>query len=153
MATHPLTSSGVIVHPRDADLISNTELAACLCTLGFAVLGCTRLTGDAVDARRHPQGQVAWTFAPVSDDGRYRLGYVLARWRDEAWLTDPTNADPLAYIICAFTNRRRLLDYVHQGTAMVAINQGRRWALIPEDCSARVETLATRHLKGQPLRI
>ncbi len=144
---------GVIVSPRDADLIGNTELAACLVTLGFAVLGHTRLTGDAVDSRRHPDGQVAWSFAPISDDGKYQLHEVLARWKDKAWLCDPTNNDPLAYIICAFHNRRRLTDYVKQGRIMVALRQGRRWALIPDDCSARVEVLASRHLKGQRLGI
>jgi hypothetical protein len=31
---------------------------------------------------------------------------------------------------------------------MVAVQSGNRWALIPEDCSARVEILAKRHLRG-----
>jgi hypothetical protein len=31
---------------------------------------------------------------------------------------------------------------------MVAVKHGNRWALIPDDCSARVEILAKRHLLG-----
>ena len=36
-----------------------------------------------------------------------------------------------------------------QGHAMMDISNGNRWALIPEDCSARVEGLAKRHLLGR----
>ena len=41
------------------------------------------------------------------------------------------------------------MDYIFQGRTMVAIKRGNRWALIPEDCSARVEILAKRHLTGR----
>ena len=61
----------------------------------------------------------------------------------------PTHAAPLAYIIAAFRNRQRHLDWIKQGRAMVAIKNGNRWALVPEDCSARVEFLAKRHLLGR----
>ncbi len=65
-----------------------------------------------------------------------------------AWLSAPTNAAPLAFIISSFCNRQRLMDYIFQGRTMVAVKRGNRWALIPEDCSARVEILAKRHLLG-----
>lgn len=32
---------------------------------------------------------------------------------------------------------------------MVAVKRGDRWALVPEDSSARVEILAKRHLMGR----
>lgn len=61
----------------------------------------------------------------------------------------PTHAAPLTFIISAFRNRQRLMDYIFQGRAMVAIKRGNRRALVPEDCSARVEILAKRHLLGR----
>lgn len=41
------------------------------------------------------------------------------------------------------------MDYIFQGRAMVAIKRGNRRALVPEDCSSRVEILAKRHLLGR----
>lgn len=139
---------GVLLNPLGLGRINNTELAACLTTLGFSILDCTRLTGDSVDARSQPEGVVSWRFTPTSADGKYQLDYVLARWNDLAWLTDPSTTDPLAFIITSFHNLRRLKDYIFQGRTMVAVKNGNRWALIPNDCSARVEVLAGRHLKN-----
>lgn len=51
--------------------------------------------------------------------------------------------------ISAFRNRSRLMDYIFQGRTLVAVKHGSRWALVPEDCSARVEILAKRHLLGR----
>lgn len=143
----PGTAEGVFIDPCGLDRIDNIELAACLSTLGFGLLDCTRLKGDGIDDRT-PQGRVTWKFTPTSADGKYNLPQVLAAWRNDAWLSDPTNMDPLAFIISAFRNRQRLMDYIFQGRAMVAIKRGNRWALIPEDCSSRVEILAKRHLLG-----
>ena len=61
----------------------------------------------------------------------------------------PTTTPPLAFVISAFRNRSRLLDYIFQGRTLVAVKHGSRWALVPEDCSARVEILAKRHLLGR----
>ena len=47
------------------------------------------------------------------------------------------------------SNACRRMDYIFQGRAMVAIKRGNRWALVPEDCSSRVEILAKRHLLGR----
>lgn len=143
----PGASTGVFIDPCGLDRIDNIELAACLSTLGFGLLDCTRLKGDGIDDRT-PQGRVTWRFTPTSADGKYSLSQVLAAWRNDAWLSDPTNMDPLAFIISAFRNRQRLMDYIFQGRAMVAIKRGNRWALVPEDCSSRVEILAKRHLLG-----
>lgn len=41
------------------------------------------------------------------------------------------------------------MDYLFQGRTLVAVKHGSRWALVPEDCSARVEILAKRHLLGR----
>lgn len=139
--------SGVFIDPLGLDRIDNIELAACLATLGFGLLDCTRLKGDGIDDRT-PHGRVLWKFTPTSADGKYTLPQVQAAWRNDAWLSDPTNTDPLAFIISAFRNRQRLMDYIFQGRTMVAVKRGNRWALIPEDCSARVEILAKRHLLG-----
>lgn len=144
----PGASAGVFIDPLGLDRVDNIELAACLSTLGFALLDCTRLKGDGFDDRT-PQGRVTWKFAHVSADGKYTLERVLAAWKNEAWLSDPQNVDPLAFIIAAFRNRQRLMDYVFQGRAMVALKRGNRWALVPEDCSARVEVMAKRHLLGR----
>lgn len=143
----PGASDGVYLDPRGLDRVDNIELASCLATLGFGLLDCTRLKGDGIDARS-PQRRVTWKFTPTSADGRYTLPQVLAAWKNDVWLSDPTNADPLAFIISAFRNRQRLMDYIFQGRTMVAIKRGNRWALVPEDCSARVEVLAKRHLLG-----
>ena len=140
-------AGGVFIDPCGLDRVDNMELAACLSTLGFGLLDCTRLKGSESD-NLNPQGRVTWKFTPTSADGRYTLQQVLVAWRNEAWLSDPNNADPLAYIIAAFRNRQRLMDYIFRGRTMVAVQSGRRWALIPEDCSARVEILAKRHLRG-----
>ncbi|MBR2126930.1 MAG: hypothetical protein IJ943_09385 [Akkermansia sp.] len=147
-ALHSLgAAGGVFIDPCGLDRVDNMELAACLSTLGFGLLDCTRLKGSESD-NLNPQGRVTWKFTPTSADGRYTLQQVLVAWRNEAWLSDPNNADPLAYIIAAFRNRQRLMDYIFRGRTMVAVQSGRRWALIPEDCSARVEILAKRHLRG-----
>lgn len=143
----PGAAGGVFIDPCGLDRIDNLELAACLSTLGFGLLDCTRLKGAEAD-RLHPQGRVTWKFTPTSADGRYTLPQVLSAWKNDAWLSDPHNTDPLAYIICAFRNRQRLMDYIFRGRTMVAVQSGNRWALIPEDCSARVEILAKRHLRG-----
>lgn len=143
----PGAAGGVFIDPCGLDRVDNMELAACLSTLGFGLLDCTRLKGSESD-NLNPQGRVTWKFTPTSADGRYTLQQVLVAWRNEAWLSDPNNADPLAYIIAAFRNRQRLMDYIFRGRTMVAVQSGRRWALIPEDCSARVEIIAKRHLRG-----
>lgn len=143
----PGAAGGVFLDPCGLDRIDNLELASCLSTLGFGLLDCTRLRGAESD-HLHPQGRVTWKFTPTSADGRYTLPQVLSAWKNDAWLSDPHNTDPLAYIICAFRNRQRLMDYIFQGRTMVAVQSGNRWALIPEDCSARVEILAKRHLRG-----
>jgi hypothetical protein len=142
-----LAADGVYIDPCGLDRIDNLELAACLSTLGFGLLDCTRLKGDGINDRT-PHGRVTWKFTPTSADGKYTMQQVQAAWHNDNWLSDPNNTDPLAYIIAAFRNRTRLLDYVMQGRAMVAVKKGPRWALIPEDCSARVEILAKRHLLG-----
>ncbi|MBE6417009.1 MAG: hypothetical protein E7033_00925 [Akkermansiaceae bacterium] len=92
---------------------------------------------------------MSWKLSPASADGKYTLAQVLAAWKNDAWHSDPTNMDPLVFIISAFRNRQRLMDYIFQGRTMVAIKRGNRWALVPEDCSARVEILAKRHLLGK----
>ncbi len=141
-------SGGVLVGVNMVDRTQSVEQAACLSTLGFKLLDMTRLVGNATDSR-HPDGIVTWRFAPMSEDGKYTINQVLAAWNNDAWLTDPTNESPLAFIIAAFRNRQRHLDWIKQGRAMVAIKNGNRWVLIPEDCSARVEILAKRHLIGR----
>lgn len=142
------SDTGIMLDPFGLDRVDNIELAACLATLGFGLLDCVRLKGDGIDERT-PQGRVIWRFTQRSEDGVYSLGQVLAAWKNDAWLSDPANKDPLAFIISAFRNRQRLMDYVFQGRAMVAIRKGNRWALVPEDCTARVEVLAKRHLLGR----
>ena len=149
LITTPGAADGVYLDPRGLDRIDNLELAACLCTIGFDLLDCTRLTGEEFANTNTPQGRVSWKFSPTSADGKYTLAQVLAAWKNDAWLSDPTNMDPLAFIISAFRNRQRLMDYIFQGRTMVAIKRGNRWALVPEDCSARVEILAKRHLLGK----
>lgn len=139
-------ANGVILDPNAVGTINNTELAAALVTLGFRVLDMQRLRGDGI---RHPEGVVTWRFAPVSDDGRYMLGYVLKRWNDLAWLNDPNNTDPLAFIIAAFQNRRRLLDEIKKGEALVTIKRGRRWALVPENCSEVIGAMVVDHFSGR----
>lgn len=140
--------SGVTVNPAAYGGVNNTELAAALVTLGFAVLDMTRLRGDGID-RRHDGGVVAWRFSETSADGRYSLAYVLQRWNDRAWLSDPTNDEPLAHIIAAFHNRRRLLDTIKQGVAMVSIKQGRRFALVPERLTEHQGARVGDHFAGK----
>lgn len=139
--------SGVLIGVNMVDRTQNIELAACLSTLGFRLIDMTRLVGDGLG--QQADGVVTWRFAPESDDGKYTINEVMAAWNNDAWLTDPNNEHPLAYIICAFRNRQRHLDWIKQGRAMVAVKSGQRWALIPEDCSARVEVMAKRFLSGR----
>ncbi len=81
--------------------------------------------------------------------GEITLPQVQAAWHNDAGLSAPDNHAPPAYIIAAFRNRTRLLDYIFQGRTLVAVKHGSRGALVPEDCSARVEILAKRHLLGR----
>lgn len=138
------SSAGVYV-PEEVGGVRQTELAAVLVTLGFDLLGMHRLQGDGVKASH---GVVSWKFSAMSRDGKYELGYVLARWKDWAWLTSSETTDPLAFIITAFHNRRRLMDQVMQQCALVAIQHGPRWALCRKDASESVEAAVMRHLKG-----
>lgn len=142
------SDSGVLIGVNMVDRTNNIELAACLSTLGFRLIDMTRLVGSEIDSR-HPDGVVTWRFAPVSDDGKHKIQDIMAAWNNEAWLNDPDNNHPVAYIIAAFKNRQRHLDWIKQGRAMVAIKSGNRWALVPEDCTARVEVLAKRFLTGK----
>ncbi len=116
--------------PEDFGSVNNTEKAACLITLGFPLLsntaGFQRVIGEGIAA---PGGAVTWYFANKSRDGRYHIKQVLERWDDFEWLQDPNNDDPLAYIITAFQNRRRLIDEIKKKEVMVLVRQGRRYAL------------------------
>ena len=105
----------------------------------------SRITGDIAQGS---EGVFSWRFAPVSPECQYSVDYVLKRWNDLKWLNDPANRDPLAAIIAAFHNRKRLLDLIKKGAGMVSIRQGDRWVLIPENASVRVQALAKNHLKG-----
>lgn len=130
---------GVILTPENFESTRNTELAACLITLGFPLLsetpGFARVIGDGITG---PGGAVTWWFEKRSRDGRYEMGYVLARWNDWQWLSDPETADPLAYIITSFHNRRRLMDEVKQGRCMVLVRSGLRYALFAKDAGRAV---------------
>lgn len=125
---------GVILTPENFESTRNTELAACLITLGFPLLhdtpGFSRVIGEGISA---PGGAVTWWFGKCSRDGKYTMAEVLARWEDWDWLNDPNNLDPLAYIITGFHNRRRLIDEVKQKAAMVLVRSGSRYALFSKN--------------------
>lgn len=125
---------GVILTPENFESTRNTELAACLITLGFPLLndtpGFSRVIGEGISA---PGGAVTWWFGKCSRDGKYTMAEVLARWEDWKWLNDPNNLDPLAYIITGFHNRRRLIDEVKQQAAMVLVRSGSRYALFSKN--------------------
>lgn len=131
-AKKPLVE-GVILKPEDFGSTRNTELAACLVTLGFELLngsaGFARVIGDGIAA---PGGAVTWYFSKRSRDGRYTLGEVLARWDDWDWLNSDTQ-DPLAYVITAFHNKRRLVDEIKRQEVMVLVRTGRRYALFAKN--------------------
>ncbi|WP_288859857.1 hypothetical protein [uncultured Akkermansia sp.] len=125
-----------ILTPEDFESTRNTELAACLITLGFPLLnstpGFSRVIGEGIAA---PGGAVTWWFEKRSRDGKYTMDEVLARWEDWNWLNDPNNLDPLAYIITGFHNRRRLIDEVKQQAVMVLVRTGARYALFSKNSS------------------
>ena len=127
---------GAILTPEDFDSTRNTELAACLITLGFPLLnttpGFSRVIGEGIAG---PGGAVTWWFGKRSRDGKYTMGEVLARWEDWNWLNDPNNLDPLAYIITGFHNKRRLVDEVKKREVMVLVQSGARHALFSKNCS------------------
>lgn len=133
-----VTAGGSILTPDDFESTRNTELAACLITLGFPLLndtpGFARVIGDGIAG---PGGAVTWWFGKRSADGRYSLGEVMARWEDWGWLNDVNNMDPLAYIITAFHNKRRLVDEVKKREVMVLVRSGRRCALFSKNSSRR----------------
>lgn len=140
--THTRSQSAVLM-----DKTNNLEVAACLATLGFEVKDFMRIKSDDITAARNqPEGVCYWTFSTVSEDGKYTLEQVLAAWKNEAWLTDPNNTDPLAHIIVAFRNRARMLDWVKQSAPMVAIKSGERWALVPENAGQGVRQQARNFL-------
>ena len=126
---------GAILTPEDFDSTRNTELAACLITLGFPLLnntpGFSRVIGEGIAG---PGGAVTWWFGKRSRDGKYTMGEVLARWEDWNWLNDPNNLD-LAYIITGFHNKRRLVDEVKKREVMVLVQSGARHALFSKNCS------------------
>lgn len=135
------------LQPESLYETNNTELAACLATLGFELLdgGGMHLVGDGISA---PGGVVTWRFSSRSADGKYTLPYVLTRWTDVAWLNDPTNDDPLAYIITAFHNKRRLLDQVKQSVPIAIARQGKRFAFYRTDASLAHQDSVARFLAG-----
>ena len=136
MTGNQIGESGAILTPEDFESTRNTELAACLITLGFPLLnstpGLSRVIGEGIAA---PGGAVTWWFEKRSRDGKYTMDEVLARWEDWNWLNDPNNLDPLAYIITGFHNRRRLIDEVKQQAVMVLVRTGARYALFSKNSS------------------
>ena len=143
-----IPASGALLTPESVYSTTSTELAACLVTLGFELLdgGAYRLIGDGIAA---PGGAVTWKFSSRSRDGRYELAQILARWDDADWLSRPDNTDPLAYIICANHNRRRLIDQVEKSCPLAVIQQGSRHALIRKDADHRLRGLVEQFLAGR----
>lgn len=136
MTDNQIGSGGVILTPEDFESTRNTELAACLITLGFPLLndtpGFSRVIGEGIAG---PGGAVTWWFGKRSRDGKYTMDQVLARWEDWNWLNDPNNQDPLAYIITGFHNKRRLVDEVKKQEVMVLVRTGSRYALFSKNSS------------------
>ena len=129
-----------------ADKTNDLEIASALVTLGFTCRGMQRYKSADLPGA----GEVCyWQFDVVSEDGQYTLEQVLAAWKNDAWLTDPANDDPLAAIIVAFRNRHRLLDWVKQSTAMVAVKNGNRWAFVPENADKAHVARAKAFLQGR----
>lgn len=136
MTDNQIGSGGVILTPEDFESTRNTELAACLITLGFPLLndtpGFSRVIGEGIAG---PGGAVTWWFGKRSRDGKYTMDQVLARWEDWNWLNDPNNQDPLAYIITGFHNKRRLVDEIKKQDVMVLVRTGSRYALFSKNSS------------------
>ena len=136
MPDNKIGNGGAILTPEDFDSTRNTELAACLITLGFPLLndppGFSRVIGEGIAG---PGGAVTWWFGKRSRDGKYTMDQVLARWEDWNWLNDPNNLDPLAYIITGFHNKRRLVDEVKKQEVMVLVRTGSRYALFSKNSS------------------
>lgn len=136
MTDNQIGSGGVILTPEDFESTRNTELAACLITLGFPLLndtpGFSRVIGEGIAG---PGGAVTWWFGKRSRDGKYTMDQVLARWEDWSWLNDPNNQDPLAYIITGFHNKRRLVDEIKKQDVMVLVRTGSRYALFSKNSS------------------
>lgn len=136
MTDNQIGNGGVILTPEDFESTRNTELAACLITLGFPLLndtpGFSRVIGEGIAG---PGGAVTWWFGKRSRDGKYTMDQVLARWEDWNWLNDPNNQDPLAYIITGFHNKRRLVDEIKKQDVMVLVRTGSRYALFSKNSS------------------
>ncbi len=129
-----------------ADKTNDLEIASALVTLGFTCRGMQRYKSTDLPGAAEV---CYWQFDTVSEDGLYTLEQVLAAWKNDAWLQDPQNDDPLAAIIVAFRNRHRLLDWVKQAAPMVAIKNGNRWAFVPQDAPTGHLNRAKDFLQGR----
>lgn len=129
-----------------ADKTNDLEIASALVTLGFTCRGMQRFKSQDIPGAAEV---CYWQFDTVSEDGQYTLEAVLAAWKNDAWLTDPANDDPLAAIIVAFRNRQRLLDWVKQSAPMVAVKNGNRWVFVPEDADKAHVARAKAFLQGK----
>jgi hypothetical protein len=125
----------------------NTQLAAALCTMGVpfnqCATGAVRFVGDGITA---PGGTISWVFSPRSDDGKHSTHEMIKKWSDKAWLTDPTNLHPLAFIACAFHNYRMLLKKIHDQSPLGIVRKGPRFALIDLSSSQHLQDIIFQRL-------
>lgn len=111
--------------PRD---IRDTDLAAACATLGFRIKA-NYLDGPELRTAEHPYGVVTWQISPMSMDGKYMLGDVLAAWKNEEWLNNPANESPLCMICTALLNRARLNKLLREARPLVHLRHANRYAI------------------------
>lgn len=78
-------------------------------------------------------------------EGRPPVAAALAHLRDEQWVADPANMDPLAVATCAIRNRAALLQ---QQADTLLLKKGNRRAVISRAASDAVMAMAARSLNS-----
>lgn len=106
-----------------------TELAAALATLGFEPAA-VRTPPANLTTISHESVPVTWMLPAVSADARWQLQERMARWADDNWCAQETNADPIAVMADAFWNLRHLRRSLRDARRLISIKNGGRSVLI-----------------------
>lgn len=123
----PTSKALNFIRSGDSDLES-LFLAAALTALGipFSERPVYKVAGDAPPS-------VNWLFDDASLDGKFKAGEMIARWHDRAWIEQPDNEHPLAYIAAAMQNLRTLIEHhIGQAPTVELVKRGNRTLVVPE---------------------
>jgi hypothetical protein len=111
----------------------NTILFAALTALGIPPL--PELCGEFVEnVNGRPRSVTVWRMADRSIDGRYQTAEMIQAWEDKDF-SRKNPEHPLAYIMCAFENHTRSIEFVKDQGPIAVIRRNGKIGLITKHTS------------------